>query len=122
MNQTPPSPDEAGGAVLNADTIRAMRAMAGEAGFGRIRAQFLSSSAQAVAELARAAAAGDEDVLRRKAHMLKGSSSSMGACGLEALCVELEEALAGAPGADRAAIVARMAGALESARRALAEV
>jgi HPt (histidine-containing phosphotransfer) domain-containing protein len=48
-----------------------------------------------VAELQRAAAAGDLDSIRRSAHSLKGASASIGAAGLSSLLAKLELDLQG---------------------------
>jgi HPt (histidine-containing phosphotransfer) domain-containing protein len=104
---------------VNAETIRQLREMAGEDGYTQIRAEFLSATARSLAEMARAAEAGDVETLRRRLHALKGASGSLGAGPLEALCREAEKTIADAARAERLAAVARLAAEFESVRREL---
>ena len=104
---------------MDPETIRQLRDAAGEDGFVQIRAEFLSGGARALEEMARAAEGGDADMLRKRIHALKGSSGSLGASRLEALCREIEPTVAGAAAPERAAAVARLAAEFEAVRRAL---
>jgi HPt (histidine-containing phosphotransfer) domain-containing protein len=128
MTPPPPPPDESEGDALgsfsgpvNPKTIRELREMAGEEGYLQIRAEFLSSTARSLGEMARAAESGDADVLRRKLHGLKGASGSLGAALLESMCRALERTIAASPRAERVAAVARVAAEFEAVRRALTE-
>jgi signal transduction histidine kinase/CheY-like chemotaxis protein len=53
-------------------------------------AAFLDETPRQLAALRRAAAAGDGDTVARMSHTLRGSSASLGAVGLRALCERLE--------------------------------
>jgi PAS domain S-box-containing protein len=104
------------------ETIRELIEMAGEKGFASIREEFLSNTAKMLAEMAQAAKARDDSALKAAAHSLKGSSGSIGAAGLQALCRELEELLStDATASARAGVVARMNDEFFSVRRALVE-
>lgn len=85
---------EAAGGPLRPDVVRGLREMAGEDGFALIAREFLSSSRRLIEEMDRSAAGGDAAALRRSAHSLRGSSGSLGADRMAALCVEIERALA----------------------------
>jgi PAS domain S-box-containing protein len=56
----------------------------------RWRQAYLEDAHRLVAEMARAAGAGDAETLRRAAHTLKGASASLGARRLSALCARAE--------------------------------
>jgi DNA-binding response OmpR family regulator len=64
----------------------------------RLRAVFEEALPGALSELDAAAAAGDEERLRRAAHRLKGSSLTMGAAELAAACGEVERLAGGGQG------------------------
>jgi two-component system sensor histidine kinase/response regulator len=101
-------------------TIEELREMAGAEGFRQIRDEFLHSGEILLADLRRAAAAGDAEALRRGAHTLKGASGSLGATGLESMCRQLEADLA--EGKDVPSLIdmtARMTGEFAAVKLAL---
>jgi HPt (histidine-containing phosphotransfer) domain-containing protein len=114
------SPDSE--AHVNARTTQELREAAGDDGYVQIRAEFLSSTEQRLAIMARDARSGDGEALRRAAHALKGASGSLGASRLEALCGDLGTSLAaGASVEERVAAVAALAAEFAAVRRALLE-
>ena len=105
-------------AALKAETVNELLEMAGAEGFKHIRDEFLHSTEASLAKMRAAVDAGDAEALRRAAHTMKGASGSLGAIGLEALCRELEAALASGPGPAAARVVERMAPEFAAVRAA----
>jgi two-component system sensor histidine kinase/response regulator len=77
-----------GGPLDPAALERAQAAVGQDA--ARWRQAYLEDAGRLIAEMARAAGAGDADALRRAAHTLKGASASLGARRLSALCARAE--------------------------------
>ena len=84
---------EANTHALDEDVIRELRSLdePGEDGFfsGLVQ-EFSEEGARLLGGVHQAAEAGDVMAMRNFAHSLKGSSGSMGATGLAALCGQLE--------------------------------
>jgi HPt (histidine-containing phosphotransfer) domain-containing protein len=81
---------------------------------------YLEDAPRKLASMREAEAGADAPALRRAAHSLKGSSSSLGAFGAAALCRELERADCGDPSGLAASLLARLGRELERARRVFA--
>ena len=69
---------------------------------------FQSDTAERVAAIRAASAAGDRATLRKQGHALKGSSAQVGALALAGACKALEDTALSAPAADLAEIVAKI--------------
>jgi HPt (histidine-containing phosphotransfer) domain-containing protein len=79
---------------------------------------YLADAPLKLASILGAAAEADEGTLRCAAHSLKGSSSSLGAGQVAALCEELERAYGAGSAGQAAALLGRLGRELEAARRA----
>jgi two-component system, sensor histidine kinase and response regulator len=81
---------------------------------------YLEDAPRKVVSMLRAVAEADGEAMKRAAHGLKGSSASLGACRVAALCGELERG-GGDDSFERAgALLARLGQELERARQAFA--
>jgi len=90
--QTGPQPTDAAAAIDNT-VISKVRAIGGEnasAFLAELIAAFEEDANKLLAELREAAAENNAEGLRRAAHTLKGSSATLGAMRLSAMCQELE--------------------------------
>ncbi len=86
-----PSPDGAE-QVLDPAALRELRS-GGEDFLREITDLFCSETPAQIGRIERALKSGDLDSVRHEAHSLKGSSLSMGARRISALCVQIEEAV-----------------------------
>ncbi|MDQ3742775.1 MAG: Hpt domain-containing protein [Acidobacteriota bacterium] len=77
---------------------------------------YLGDAPRKLASMREAVAGGDAALLRRAAHSLKGSSASLGAFGVAALCGELERACGEDSSGRAATLVARLGQEMERAR------
>jgi HPt (histidine-containing phosphotransfer) domain-containing protein len=77
---------------------------------------YLGDAPRKLASMREAEAGGDAASLRRAAHSLKGSSASLGAFGVAALCGELELACGEVSSGRAATLVARLGQEMERAR------
>ena len=77
-------------ALLDTEVLRELRTLLG-AGLDPVLAAFGTQSAELLADLTAATAAGDAAAVRRLAHLLKGSAGSVGARALGTLAAELEQ-------------------------------
>ena len=82
---------------------------------------YLEEVPRRLASMLEAEACADSRALGGAAHSLKGSSASLGAFGVAALCEELERADCGDPSGRVGALLARMGQELERARRVFAD-
>ena len=79
---------------------------------------YLKDAPVKLASILEAAAEADEESLRRAAHGLKGSSASLGAGQVAALCEELEQAYRADAAGQAATLLDRLERELEGVRRA----
>lgn len=87
-----PSPSNGGAEpVLDPAAIGELRA-GGDEFFREIADLFCSETPAQIGRIGRALQSGELDAVRREAHSLKGSSLSMGARRISALCIAIEEA------------------------------
>lgn len=75
---------------LDQGTLQELKVIMG-GDFNKLLKTFASDSTMRVAAIQQAAAAVDNDALRRAAHSFKGSSGNMGALRLADLCRQIEE-------------------------------
>lgn len=86
-----PSPStQTAQAVLDPGALRELR-NGGDDFLREIADLFCSETPAQIARIGRALEAGDLDAVKREAHSLKGASLSMGARGISALSIEIEE-------------------------------
>ena len=104
------------------DAIRALNPARADLLVSRVVDAFLRSAPEQVAALARAAAVGDAEALRREAHSLKSSSANLGALRLAALAREIEARGRERRLGDGALLCEQAARELERVREALARV
>jgi len=76
--------------VIDGATFAELQASAGEDFVGELIDTFFEEAPTMLAELRRAAAAGDAEAFRRAAHSLKSNANTFGALALGALARELE--------------------------------
>jgi len=81
---------------------------------------YLEDAPRKLAIMLEAAAGADAESLRRAAHSLKGSSASLGAFGMAALCAELERTDCGDSSGGGGVLLARAGQELERVREAFA--
>jgi histidine phosphotransfer protein HptB len=79
---------------------------------------YLEDAPRKLAQMREAARAADASSLRHAAHGLKGSSSSLGAFGVAAVCAELERACREDTSGETTALLARLAREMERAHLA----
>ncbi len=77
--------------VLDPAALRELRE-GSEDFFREITELFCQEAPAQIERIVRALGSGDMALVKREAHSLKGSSLSMGARGISALCLQLEEA------------------------------
>jgi HPt (histidine-containing phosphotransfer) domain-containing protein len=117
------APEKAGDAAPDAVDLEMLR------GFEGIQAEgepdlvvelidlFLEDAPRKLASMLEAAAGADVGALARAAHSLKGSSASLGANGVAALCGELERTDCGDSFVRAGALLARLGQELERVRQ-----
>jgi two-component system sensor histidine kinase/response regulator len=109
----PPSHDAADRALLNSEVVARLKADFDGSMRERLITTFEKSLDECVASLEGALREGDQGELRRVAHMLKGSSATVGAARLREMCEALERlelsnsALGGEAAVDRLAAIAQ---------------
>ena len=96
--EVPPTASPSG-AALDESVLESLRASVGDVFFFELIDVFLVDSQTLMADLTRAAQAGDADTLRLKAHTLKSNSASFGALTLSQKCAELEHGYSFGPNA-----------------------
>jgi len=79
--------------ALDLAVLDAIRELAGDDGqeeLNEVIEDYLTQTARRLAELEAGLERGDADTVRRLAHMIKGSSATIGASSLAKLCAEIE--------------------------------
>ena len=89
---------------LDLDLVGELKDIMAE-GFVTLVDSYQRDSAQRLAGMQEALAAGDRGQLRQLAHSLKGSSSNLGAVQVTALCIALEGCVAESAPADLQALI-----------------
>ena len=117
------SPHRTHEGLLDYVALRALRTMFGEAGddggFRTLVALFVEDSVMRLSAIRDAATRGDVGALARAAHVLKGSSGSLGALEVRCACGELEQLGAAGTVSGALEIVAHLADVLERTNCAL---